>query len=102
MAVYFRTKDKKFRCVVAKFESKRARLQFFLRNTLLSLEDKGRLDLRKPAPLSKALGFSVKSNNRCGITGRSGSIFRHFRLSRIMLKQFASKGLLVGTRKSSW
>lgn len=101
MAVYFKSKDKKFRHIVAKFESKKVRLQFFLRNAGLPLGDKYRLNLCKPALLSKALLFSNKSNNRCAVTGRSGSIFRHFRLSRIMLKQFASKGMLTGVRKSS-
>ena len=102
MAVYFRSKDKKTRHIVSKFEFKRLKLQFFLRNTGVSREDKNRLDLLKLTSLGKALKFSSKSRNRCALTNRAGSVFRHFRLSRIMLKQLASRGLLTGTRKSSW
>lgn len=101
MPSFFRSKDKRTRHVISQSESSRACLQFFLRNASISSERKHYLILSAPASLKKALKFSVKSRNRCHITGRAGSVFRYFRLSRILLKQLASRGFLTGVRKSS-
>lgn len=101
MAVYFRTKDKRFRHIVSKFEIKRSCLQFFLRSPEISVAEKNALNFKKSSNLTKALCFSMRSRNRCLVSGRAGSIFRYFRLSRIMLKQLASRGFLTGVRKSS-
>ena len=35
-------------------------------------------------------------------TGRSRAYYRKFRLSRIMLRELANKGLIPGVIKSSW
>ena len=40
--------------------------------------------------------------NRCELTGRSRAYYRKFRLSRIMLRELANKGLIPGVIKSSW
>ncbi len=40
--------------------------------------------------------------NRCELTGRSRAYYRKFRLSRIMLRDLANKGLIPGVTKSSW
>jgi small subunit ribosomal protein S14 len=40
--------------------------------------------------------------NRCELTGRSRAVYRRFKLSRIMLRELASQGLLPGVTKSSW
>ena len=47
-------------------------------------------------------GSKVRIRNRCLLTGRSRSIYRYFKLSRIMVREFASMGLLTGVKKSSW
>src|SRR3954452_5847640 len=39
---------------------------------------------------------------RCELTGRSRAYYRKFRLSRIMLRELANKGLIPGVIKSSW
>ena len=44
----------------------------------------------------------VRIRNRCMITGRPHGFYRRFKISRIALRQLASKGLLPGVRKSSW
>ena len=36
------------------------------------------------------------------ITGRSRSIYRQFKVSRIELRKLGSKGLLFGLKKASW
>jgi small subunit ribosomal protein S14 len=50
---------------------------------------------------AKASTF-VRLRNRCVVTGRSRSVSREFRISRIKFREMASFGLLPGVRKSSW
>ena len=45
---------------------------------------------------------STRIRNRCELTGRSRAYYRKFRLSRIMLRELANKGLIPGVIKSSW
>ena len=44
----------------------------------------------------------TRIRNRCELTGRSRAYYRKFRLSRIMLRELANKGLIPGVIKSSW
>jgi len=44
----------------------------------------------------------TRVRNRCELTGRSRSVYRKFRLSRIMLRELGNKGLIPGLTKSSW
>jgi small subunit ribosomal protein S14 len=53
--------------------------------------------------------FSLSANssitrikNRCILTGRSRSVYRFFKLSRIQLRKLASDGSLPGLSKHSW
>ena len=47
-------------------------------------------------------GNPTRIRNRCELTGRSRAYYRKFRLSRIMLRELAIKGLIPGVIKSSW
>ena len=47
-------------------------------------------------------GTPTRVRNRCELTGRSRAYYRKFRLSRIMLRELANKGLIPGVIKSSW
>jgi len=47
-------------------------------------------------------GNPTRIRNRCELTGRSRAYYRKFRLSRIMLRELANKGLIPGVVKSSW
>jgi small subunit ribosomal protein S14 len=47
-------------------------------------------------------GNPTRVRNRCQITGRSRGYYRKFRLSRVMLRELANKGLIPGVTKSSW
>jgi ribosomal protein S14 len=38
----------------------------------------------------------------CILTGRFGSVYRYFRISRIMLRKVGGSNLIYGLRKSSW
>lgn len=46
--------------------------------------------------------FSTRRVRRCELTGRARGVYRKFRISRIMLRELAHKGMIPGMRKSSW
>ncbi len=56
----------------------------------------------KMAEVSAAHGNPTRVRNRVELTGRSRAYYRKFRLSRIMLRDLANKGLIPGVVKSSW
>ena len=67
-----------------------------------SLDETERLIARlKMAELPRN-GNPTRIRNRCELTGRSRAYYRKFRLSRIMLRELANKGLIPGVTKSSW
>ena len=67
-----------------------------------SLDETERLMARlKMAELPRN-GNPTRVRNRCELTGRSRGYYRKFRLSRIMLRELANKGLIPGVTKSSW
>ncbi|WP_265529066.1 30S ribosomal protein S14 [Sphingomicrobium marinum] len=67
-----------------------------------SLDDTERLMARlKMAELPRNAN-PTRIRNRCELTGRSRGYYRKFRLSRIMLRDLANKGLIPGVTKSSW
>ena len=43
-----------------------------------------------------------RHRNRCWVTGRSRGFYRHFGLSRHVLREMGNDGLIPGLRKSSW
>ena len=44
----------------------------------------------------------TRIRNMCELTGRSRGYYRKFKLSRIMLRELAGKGLVPGLIKASW
>jgi small subunit ribosomal protein S14 len=46
--------------------------------------------------------FSSRDQVRCELTGRKRGVYRKFRISRIMLRELALKGMIPGMRKASW
>jgi len=102
MVSYFRTKDRRIRILSANVELPSVRLRFFLRSNALPTLMRQKLYLTASGKIRRLSKFSMRSRNRCLLTVRSGSVFRHFKLSRIIIKEMASRGLLAGMRKSSW
>ncbi|MGN6504372.1 MAG: 30S ribosomal protein S14 [Tepidisphaeraceae bacterium] len=45
---------------------------------------------------------ATRSKNRCELTGRSRAYLRKFKISRIMLRELALKGMIPGMKKASW
>jgi small subunit ribosomal protein S14 len=80
------------------FERERKQLRRDRANLTLPLSTR----LRVQQKLDLLPGVEHKIKNRCILTGRTRSIYRHFKLSRIMIKELSSYGLLSGVTKSSW
>ena len=86
--------------LVKKFLVKRENLKKIIKNKKLPLEERfaAQLKLAKiPRNSSK-----VRIRNRCEITGRPHGVYRKLRISRIALRDLASKGKIPGMTKSSW
>jgi len=93
-------RNKKRERLAKKFASKRARLKALANNESLPMEDRfsARMKLAElPRNSSK-----TRVKNRCELTGRSRSVYRKFRLSRIALRELASSGQIPGLVKASW
>ncbi|MEC9139069.1 MAG: 30S ribosomal protein S14 [Pseudomonadota bacterium] len=93
-------RNNKRKRLVAKYASKRATLLQVASDTSLSNEDrfKARLKLAE-LPRNSA---PTRVRNRCGVTGRPRGYYRKLNMSRISLRDLASKGLIPGMVKSSW
>ena len=93
-------KNERRRKLVAKTAAKLAKLKAKANDT--SVDETERLIARlKMAELPRN-GNPTRIRNRCELTGRSRGFYRKFRLSRIMLRELANKGLIPGVVKSSW
>jgi small subunit ribosomal protein S14 len=44
----------------------------------------------------------TRCKNRCQLTGRSRAYLRKFKVSRMMLRELALKGMIPGLKKASW
>ena len=86
--------------LAAKYASKRVALLQIANDTSVSNEDrfKARLKLAE-LPRNSA---PTRVRNRCGVTGRPRGYYRKLNMSRIALRDLASKGLIPGMVKSSW
>ena len=83
-----------------KFQNKRKKLKAIINNRKLPLNERFAAQLK----LSKLPKNSARTRirNRCEITGRPHGVYRKLKISRIALRQFASKGIIPGMTKSSW
>jgi small subunit ribosomal protein S14 len=44
----------------------------------------------------------TRVRNLCALTGRSRSVYRKFKISRLMLRKLALEGKIPGMRQASW
>jgi len=86
--------------LVDKYAAKRAELKGIARDESRPMEErfKAQLKLAKLPRNSSA----TRLHNRCEVTGRPRSYYRKLRMSRIALRDLASKGQIPGMVKSSW
>ena len=92
-------RQKKRRALVEKYATKRAELKETAKNTDLPMEErfKARLKLAKLPRNSSP----TRLNNRCEVSGRPRAYYRKLRMSRIALRDLASRGEIPGMVKSS-
>ena len=86
--------------LVNKFSKKREVLKKIVKNRELPLDERFKAQLK----LAKLPRNSSKTRirNRCEITGRPHGVYRKLKISRIALRELASKGVIPGMTKSSW
>ena len=93
-------RDLKRRKMAKSLSNKRAALKAIIKDKNVSVEE------RFAAVLSLAElprnSAKIRQRNRCALTGRPRSIHRKFKLSRIAIRDLASRGELPGITKSSW
>ena len=83
-----------------KYMNKRNKLKKIIKDRKIPLEERFKAQLK----LAKIPRNSAKNRirNRCEITGRPHGVYRKLRISRIALRELASKGKIPGMTKSSW
>ena len=93
-------KNKKRIKLSDKMFKKRQNLKKIIMDKKLPLEER----FKAQQKLSKLPRNSskVRVRNRCQITGRPHGVYRKLKISRIALRDLASKGKIPGMTKSSW
>lgn len=93
-------RNKKRERLAKQYAARRAKLRAQALNEDLPLEERfaARLKLAQ-LPRNSA---STRIRNRCELTGRPRAFYRKLKLSRIALRDLASKGQVPGMVKSSW
>ncbi len=93
-------RDKKRKKLVNSLAAKRAALKAIIKDKNVPADERFQAVLKlaeMPRNSSK-----VRMRNRCALTGRPRSYYRKFNISRIALRDLASRGELPGVVKSSW
>lgn len=93
-------RQKKREALVAKYAARRDALKATARDESLSREERFKATL-KLAKLPRN-SSATRLHNRCEVTGRPRAYYRKLRMSRIALRDLASKGQIPGMVKSSW
>ena len=83
-----------------RFAARRAKLKATADDNGLPMEERfeARLKLAELPRNSSA----ARIRNRCEVSGRSRSVYRKMKMSRIALRELGNKGLIPGLVKSSW
>ena len=93
-------KNKHRQELVQRYAAKRARLKEVARDLEMPPEERfaARMKLAEmPRNSSK-----TRVRNRCELTGRPRAYYRKLRMSRLALRELASRGLIPGMTKASW
>lgn len=93
-------REKKRQRMVAKYAAKRAELKAIINNQELPMEERFKANL-KLAELPRD-SSPTRLHNRCQVTGRPKAYYRKTKMSRIAMRDLASKGQIPGMVKSSW
>jgi small subunit ribosomal protein S14 len=93
-------RDVKRSRLVKKYAAKRAKLKAIIKDKNVPAEERFQATMQLnelPTNSSK-----IRQRNRCALTGRPRGYYRKLNISRIALRDLASRGELPGVVKSSW
>jgi small subunit ribosomal protein S14 len=93
-------REKRRAGIVKKYAVRRAKLKELIRSPKTSPEARQAAQATlqaMPRDASKS-----RQRNRCAITGRSRGVYRKFGLSRVKVREVASRGEIPGLAKASW
>ncbi|MBB21242.1 MAG: 30S ribosomal protein S14 [Rickettsiales bacterium] len=93
-------KDIKLRKLFRRFEVRRRLLLGLINDMSIPLEK--RLEFVSQLNRLPRNSSKVRTHNRCVLTGRSKSVHRFCKLSRLGLRKLASEGLIPALSKKSW
>ena len=93
-------RDRKRRRLAAQHAKRRAALRAQVRDRSLAPDERFAASLKLAAMPRN--GARVRLRNRCEVSGRPRGYYRKFRLSRIALRELASRGQVPGVVKASW
>ncbi|MEM1139200.1 MAG: 30S ribosomal protein S14 [Pseudomonadota bacterium] len=93
-------RNRKRERLAKQYASRRARLREIADNKDLPAEERFAARM-KLAELPRN-SSPTRINNRCDVTGRPRGYYRKLRMSRVTLRELASKGQIPGMVKSSW
>jgi len=93
-------RDKKRRIFYLKQEIKRLEYKSFFHD--LRLDKEFRYNTMTTLNKLSRNGSRVRIKNRCILTGRTHSVYKMCKLSRIKFRELASQGVLMGITKLSW
>lgn len=93
-------KNIKQRYLFQNFEKKRLILKIISKN--LNINKELRWKIQQKWFFFNQNSSITRIKNICVLTGRSKSIYRLFKISRIQLRKLASEGFLPGVSKYSW
>jgi len=93
-------KNEKRKKMAKKFAARWAKLKAIAEDEKRPMDERftARLKMQKLPRNS----HPTRIRNRCALTGRARGNYRKFGISRLMLRDLASKGLIPGVTKSSW
>jgi small subunit ribosomal protein S14 len=93
-------REKRRAGIVKKYAARRAKLKEQARNPRSSAEDRAAaIAALQALPRDSS---PSRLRNRCAITGRSRGVYRKFGLSRVKIREVASRGEIPGLAKASW
>ena len=93
-------KNIKQRYLFKNLEKKRLVLKIILKN--LNIKKDLRWKLQQKWFFFNQNSSLTRIKNLCTLTGRSKSVYRLFKMSRIQLRKLTSEGFLPGVSKYSW
>jgi small subunit ribosomal protein S14 len=93
-------KNNRRKKMVKQYAAKWAKLKEIAKDESFSVEERfaARLKLQELPRNS----HPTRVRSRCALTGRARGNYRKFGISRLMLRELASQGLIPGVTKSSW